>query len=86
MYLKLLVILGCGLISSAHAKSEVRFDKMKGIYYQSDLGYEVDPLTELCFKGTNEIPCQKLAKRPEWAKVITWEVVAQQNFDTKAKS
>jgi hypothetical protein len=77
MYLKVLVILGCGVMSLAHAKSDVRFDRAKGIYFQSDLGYEADPITELCFKGTSEIPCHKLAKRAEWAKVITWEMAAQ---------
>lgn len=81
MYLKSLVILGCLFMSVAHARNEVRFDKVKGVYYQSETGYEADPLTEMCFKGTSEIPCGKLAKRPEWAKVIAWEVAAQSTKD-----
>ena len=51
----------------------------KGIYHQTYCSgkyrYIVDSVTQTCYfcsGGITAIPCENLAKRPEWKSIITW--------------
>jgi len=54
----------------------------EGMYWQlydstraTVIMYQVDTVAEICFAayfGIVEISCSQLAKRPEWASIITW--------------
>jgi len=78
--------LALGLTPSAYAASGVEVDKEdNGIYVSENLDtermyYVVDTVAQLCFlkiASTVEpavlVPCKNLKKRPEWAKIITWD-------------
>jgi hypothetical protein len=59
----------------------------QGMYWQlldsdggSNVMYQVDTVTQQCFTvfksgtggGITKIPCERLAKRPDWKPIITW--------------
>lgn len=59
---------------------DMYFQKLDNTW--GNLGYQVDKVAQLCFViwkasannagGIATIPCESLAKRPEWKPIITW--------------
>jgi hypothetical protein len=69
------------LLAATNASAEEKIRETKdGVFAQfvggntgvSGLLYKVDTKTQLCFMADNLVPCESLAKRPDWKSIITW--------------